>query len=87
MIIALSAARPDYRELLLMTHRLPRIVPYCCLLFAYLCSPCHSHGMDLCLVSSIGEPVQKKVVMKMLWNQSLACRSAFEHETLNNHLL
>lgn len=58
MIITLRAPRPDYRELLLMTHRLPRVAPCCCLLFTYLCS---SSGMDLCWVSSIWEPVQEKV--------------------------
>lgn len=33
MIIALRVAQPDYPELLLMTHRLPRIVrvAVCCL--------------------------------------------------------
>lgn len=84
MIIALRATRPDYRELLLMTHRLPRIAPCCSLSFAYLCIQCRSSGMDLCLVSPIWESVLK-VVMKEPWKQSLACLNTFEHETLNNH--
>ena len=32
MIIALRAARPDYRELLLMTHQQPRVAAPCCCL-------------------------------------------------------
>ena len=87
MIIILRATRPDYQELLLMTHCLPCIAPGCCLLFAYLCSRCHSSGTDLSWLSSIWEPVREEVGVRKPRKQALACPATSEHETLNNHLL
>lgn len=58
MIIALRAARPDYREFLLMTHQQPRIASPCCCLHICVAGAAAPGRICAGFSASIWEPAQ-----------------------------